>query len=83
VSWNINIEVTSSSSYGCVGVKLPLEAGEDPFRPTHGWQIVIHIAIDPRITTDRAVALQSQVEFATALAKTIVSGIAQGENGKF
>jgi hypothetical protein len=62
---------------------VPFQACEHPLRPTLGRHIVIYVAIDPRVKAHGAVPLQSQVEFAAALAEAVVSSIAQSKNGKF
>ena len=48
---------------------VPLQARDHSLGPTLGRHIIVHVAIDPRVKARGAVALQSRIEVAAALAK--------------
>src|SRR5207247_2509097 len=84
VDWNINIDVTPfPSSCRCGSTMVPLQAREHPLDPILGRHVVVHVAIDSRMKARGAVALQSRIEVAAALAEVIIGGIAQRQDGKF
>ena len=62
---------------------LPPQVREHAFDPAAGGVIIIDVAIDARIKTHGAVALQGGVELAAAFAKVIVSGIAERQHRIF
>ena len=62
---------------------VPLQTRDHSLGPTLGRHIIVHVAIDPRVKSRGAVALQGRIEVAAALAEVIIGGIAQRQDGKF
>ena len=57
--------------------------GHHALEPMLGRRVVINVAIDARMDSNRTMALQGGVEFAAALAEVVVGGVAEREHGKF
>jgi hypothetical protein len=83
VSCNVNIAVNSPSSCSYSRTVVLVQLREQPFGPSFGRQIIVDVAIHPRVKARGAVALQSSVEIAAALTEMIIPGIAQCQDRKF